>query len=250
MELGGAGHMDGLLGLLLAASLLAIHARRLVLGALLLAAAALVKNEALVVLPLVVAALAGPNRGVPTRRWAALFPAIVIAILLAAYVPLGGPMAGLTALKASALMVIRSLPQAVAYASGLPGPAVAVVCRAVFLILLAFLTYRAWHGRPVLELAVLTYGAYLFLGKALLMPWHVCVMPFLVGAVWLTGRRPRETAVCVWGASALLGESYIFLADSTAPDAQSVSAVIMLVPPLLAATLGPWQIAVPSDARE
>jgi hypothetical protein len=248
LELGGMGHVDGLLGVTSAAALWWIGRGRVWPGILLLGLASLVKLEALLFVPLAAASVASRGRpsadaAAPWRKTAsaALVPLVVLAVLLVAYLPLGGLPVGLRAVQGEADKVLRSVPQAIAYVTGVPGAVVVRVFRVLLAVVLIALCRHAYRTGTVLGPATIAYAAYLCLGKGFLQPWHLVPLVHLSVTAGLVERMPAliDRTIALAGASALVGGySYLFLAGSLAPIHQAVSTALMLGPPLALLAVG------------
>ncbi len=240
LELGGMGHIEGWVGLASAFALLAFVRGRVWSGTLLLSAAALVKLEALLFVPLALAFVAGSRDQAPgarSRRLAALaaWPLAIGGVVFLAYIPLGGLGAGLDAIRVEASKTLRSVPQAIGFVTGTPGRDVAWLLRWVLALILLVLAFSAWRRRTLFRPAALGYAAYLCLGKSFLQPWHLVPLVHLAAVAPLAGEADEGAGrlVALWSVSAVLGGyTYLFLAGSLAPREQTISTLIMLLGPL------------------
>jgi hypothetical protein len=237
LEFAGNGHSDSLMGALCALAILVFLQGRVIQPWLLLGAAALVKIEALLFLPILVAARGQGGSGL-ARKIA--LPGIPIVLGLAGYLFFGGPQNALPGLREEASKVMRSVPQLAAYASGAPAGQTAWVLRAIFVAAFAGIAWSVVRGRSILVAAPLLYGTYLILAKSFLQPWHGALLVFLLAAARIGGLRARllEWIVATWSVSAVLGGySYLIATRNFSAAGQAASTLIMVVPVLVAAAV-------------
>jgi hypothetical protein len=241
LEFGGNGHSDGLMGVLAAFAVLASARRRPIPAGVLLGFSALVKMEALLFLPLLVAREAFAETGAFDTRRARILrmacPLIALAVVLGGYGAFGGPQVALPGLRAEAAKVLRSVPHIVGYLSGMPTGPVVIWMRVAFLGALAAVTVMVGRGLPIVTAAPLVGGLYLLLGKSFLQPWHGAILVYLLGAARLSRARSQLLGVIVgaWSVTAVLGGyTYLIAVGSLAQRFQAMSTIIMVGPVLLA----------------
>ena len=233
LESAGNGHTDSLVGALCALAIILFLRGRLVLPWLILGIASLTKIEALLFLPILIAADTQRVQSIARRIVA---PGITVVLTLAGYLFFGGPQNALPGLGEEASKVMRSAPQLAAYASGVPMGQTAWGLRAVFIAAFAAITWSVARGRSVLVAAPLLYGIYLLLAKSFLQPWHGILLVFLLAAAYIGGLRAKllEIGVATWSVSAVLGGySYLIATRNLSAAGQAASTLIMVIPVLV-----------------
>jgi len=118
IELAGMGHVEGILSVLSVFCLIAVFLGRPVLAGILLAAAALVKIEGVILLPLVLGFLLRPKEPenkAPPRHWILTFPLLVFVLLWIGYLPFGGIEGLVRSIRVEAAKSIRSVPQTLSF---------------------------------------------------------------------------------------------------------------------------------------
>ena len=233
LEIGGMGHLEGVLVPSLIAALLCLRKGMWLGASLLLAAASLVKVDALILLPLFLASITRqPRAGIAKGVFGLL---IVVAVIFLAYEAAGGVIPGMTAAFGEATKVERS---AALLLSILPGLSIQGAAHALRLFLAVVILHQSllvWRGKDAILASAVVWFAFVLL-RPFFQPWYVCPLIALAALCppghWFHALAKTSTVSAVIGAY-----TYIFLARTLTPQHQMISAAVALIPMLVVAFL-------------